>query len=444
MSSHPAIYRQISKIARRNVLRNWRHSMATILAITAGVAAISLFDGFISSIRHQTDEGMMQRAMLGDLIIQQKGTQLSGYQDIWKSSLDPKEQAFINGYLAQDKNVVHYVHFLSLIGVAEAGGRNSLVTGYGYDIKEGAAMRERFRWTAAAGVPLEEAKVPSIQLAIGLGRTLGCVSTYSGPEIVQLDGTITAEERPFQCESRNVVLNSSTESGQANSITLPVAGLFDVAIRELDRRSVNIDIASAKSLMDTERISNLTVTLVRPDLVADFIQRFQAAAKAQGFDFEVIPWTEHLLVAPVVQLTKIVKVFHMMFMIIVVLIGVMSIANTMMKSVNERIREIGTLRSLGFLRHHLILMFSLEGMYLSLMASTMGVIIAGIGSQFVGKLGYKISGGILSSPITVQVRAEPMAWLSISLLLIALATTTAFLASRRAAGMVIADAMRHV
>jgi putative ABC transport system permease protein len=141
---------------------------------------------------------------------------------------------------------------------------------------------------------------------------------------------------------------------------------------------------------------------------------------------------------------QILHVFRNLFMSIVVLIGVMSVANTMMKAVNERIREIGTLRSLGFLRRHLVYMFALEGAFLSLIACVVGLAMTLVLTFTIDHLGLTYRAGILSVPINLKVRYSVGAWIISAAVLSVLATGTAWFSSRRASRMVVADAMRHV
>ena len=131
-------------------------------------------------------------------------------------------------------------------------------------------------------------------------------------------------------------------------------------------------------------------------------------------------------------------------MLIVVAIGVISVSNTMMKSVNERTREIGTLRSLGFLRSQLVFIFSMEGFFLSILACTIGLGLTLVATFIIGELGLTYRAGILSIPITLRIKFAPIAWMVSAVVLTLLATGTAWLCSRRASAMVIADAMRHV
>src|SRR5262245_47491875 len=102
------------RLAWRNVIRNWRHSTATIAAIAAGFAAVSLFDGFIRSLQKEQFEGYAQRGMLGDVIIQRKDAQHKLIEDLFLYSLDKGEQTFIEEYLKKDPDVRVRTRFLSV------------------------------------------------------------------------------------------------------------------------------------------------------------------------------------------------------------------------------------------------------------------------------------------------------------------------------------------
>jgi putative ABC transport system permease protein len=141
---------------------------------------------------------------------------------------------------------------------------------------------------------------------------------------------------------------------------------------------------------------------------------------------------------------ELLHVFRNLFMLIVVTIGVMSVANTMMKSVNERVREIGTLRSLGFLRRDLTLLFACEGGFLSLLACGVGLGLTFLIGTAISLSGIKFRAGVLSVPIQLAVAPAPGAWIISGAVLSLLATGTAWFCARRASRMVIADALRHV
>ncbi|MBM4251379.1 MAG: FtsX-like permease family protein [Deltaproteobacteria bacterium] len=445
MQSSGLIFRQISRIARRNVMRNWRQSFSTILAIAAGFASVALFDGFMALLDRQVVESTRHRGMLGDLMIQQHGALQAGHQDPWHHSLDQKQQKFITEFLGQDPEVERYTKILDMYGIVSAGQQSAVFAGYGYELEAGGAMRgDKWFWNTSAGVPLERAKEPSVILASGLGRIVGCdpLVNDKGGKFLRSDGSFVPEERAFKCATDQVSLTVTTEAGQANIVNFPVAGIHDPGVRDLLKRHAVTDLASAQQMLDTDKISSFHVQLRDPSKIDEFTSRLKAAEAAMPFHLEVVKTFKHPMIDQVVKGLSLQRTIRNIFLVIVVFIVVMAVTNTMMKAVKERTREIGTLRSLGFLRRHIVAMFSLEGMYLSLFAC-----MAGLGSTFVLRelihlAEIKFSAGMMSNPISIQVISLPMTWAVTGMVLVVLATLTANLASRRAAMMVIADAMR--
>jgi len=443
MTGAHEIYRKLTHLALRNVLRNWRHSIATILAIASGFMAVSLFDGFINELEYRNLEGYAHRGMFGQLIIQKKEAQHRLAEDPWAYSMDRADQEFVETYLQNDPLVRERVRMLSVTGMVSTPSHNAVMVGIAHDIKEGLTFRgERWSWNTSAGKPLHLAEKGSILTGAGLARLLDCTPDPT-PNFVLPDGNFIPAERPFKCRHDRVVVSATTETAQVNAIDMPIAGFIDGAFREVDKRIAHMSLEDAQRLLDTDKITMITVLLKDPNASGAFAKRMNAAAVAAGLNLDIVPWYEHTVAAYVLGGIDMLHVFRNLFMFIVVAIGVISVANTMMKSVNERTREIGTLRSLGFLRSQLVFIFSMEGLFLALIACFIGLILTLAVTFIVGQLGLTYKAGILSIPITLRIMMVPTAWAISALVLVVLATGTAWFCSRRASSMVIADAMRH-
>ena len=55
----------LARLAFRSIRQNWRHSLATMLAILGGFAAVSLFDGFLAAIRAYNADHYVHKGMTG-------------------------------------------------------------------------------------------------------------------------------------------------------------------------------------------------------------------------------------------------------------------------------------------------------------------------------------------------------------------------------------------
>ena len=96
------------------------------------------------------------------------------------------------------------------------------------------------------------------------------------------------------------------------------------------------------------------------------------------------------------------KKFSVGISIIVLLIGSLIVFTNMMASVNERKREIGIFRAIGFRKSHVIRIIFLEALIVGLIAGTMGYALGLGASQIIGPMITGMKGGkILIDPLLV-------------------------------------------
>jgi ABC-type lipoprotein release transport system permease subunit len=128
----------------------------------------------------------------------------------------------------------------------------------------------------------------------------------------------------------------------------------------------------------------------------------------------------------------------------IILIGVI---NTLRMAVRERTREIGTMRAIGMQKKEVLSMFLLESGFLAFFASIAGSILAflvmyGLSSIAIdagdNPMGMLLVEGHLYFAPTLT------ATISYILLIIGITVFTAYFPARRAAAMIVSDALRHV
>jgi putative ABC transport system permease protein len=438
--------KRLAAIGRRNVTRNWRHSLASSLAILAGFSAVSLFDGFLLDLQRVNDEGYSKRGMQGHLLIQRKDAQYKLIEDSFAYSMTKSEQDAVEDILHADRDFDLRVRMLEVKGMVANGMNNAIFIGMAYDVTEGLNMRtDLWGWNTVAGIPFHETTDQNaILVGTGMGKIMDCVPLVDIYRVMKRAGGYIPENRPFACQRPSLQVSASTEAAQVNALDLKVIGIVDGGFREQDKHWVTMPLSVAQKLLDTDKITTMNVRLKPKADVVAFIQRFQTVAKARGLNLDVIPWQEHSVGAVMRGSMQILNTFRNLFMVIVVTICVLSVSNTMMKSVSERIREIGALRSFGFKRQDISRMFMFEGLFLSLFSCFAGAVLTLLLSFAINYSGITYKAGLLSAPIYLTVGVNPMVWVINTVWLTSLAAGTAWFAARRAARMVIADAMRHV
>jgi putative ABC transport system permease protein len=73
--------------------------------------------------------------------------------------------------------------------------------------------------------------------------------------------------------------------------------------------------------------------------------------------------------------------FILVLQLIAAIVGVLGVLNTMMMSVTERVREIGTLRALGWPRRRVVGVIVAEGLLISLLGGVLGLVFGVLGTE---------------------------------------------------------------
>jgi hypothetical protein len=82
------------------MLRNWRHSLASLIAIALGLVSVSLFHGYLADVKEQFAEFFVKRSRFGDVIIEKGGVGKSE-TDPWKAALDNEDLRLLDEITAK-------------------------------------------------------------------------------------------------------------------------------------------------------------------------------------------------------------------------------------------------------------------------------------------------------------------------------------------------------
>lgn len=436
--------RPVFRMAVRNVRRNWRHSLGSVLSVAIGFMAIGLFEGYLRSIMVDQGEGFSRRNMYGQVLVERHGAQSAeAHQEPSRFWMGAKEQAFLDEYLARHADQVEVrVRTLGVSGLISTGKSAVGFIGLGADVKEGAEIRGGWAWNAIAGKPLQAAPPNAVMLGRGLGAAMECVPASDAPYVGK-DGLPIPAERPLICKKPRVQLTTTTAGGQLNVVEPEVAGLFNAGLKEIDSRLINAPLPLVQKLLDTDAVSMYSILLKRTEDTPAFVADLRSEAQRAGLDLNPMPWQEHATAELYRRGVGMLAIYRSFVVVIVVAIAGMSVLMTVMKAVSERIREIGSLRSLGFLRRHIVGLFVLESVLLALASAAVGF-VATLGATFLlNRSGISYRAGLMAEDILLGVAYVPSAYAFAVGFLSSVAVLAAYLPARRAAYMPIPDALGH-
>lgn len=419
------------KMGLKNTLNNWRHSIGAVLSVAIGYAALTLFNGYISVIQDMYEDNYRQRSMFGDVFIEK--TDNGQRIDFENSKITTEEQDFIDDFFEENKNMIDvYSKFLIISGLANNGKTSSIFWGFAYDFEQGKKLREpTWLWNSKAGQPLDQLSEDSIMLGQNIGDAFGCRPEKEERLLTKVGG-YDSTIRPFQCDKKSLQLTVTTDAGQVNAMKANVGALGGVGLRGIDSWYLMMSLQRAQQLYDTNNISHIRLRLKSPAQFDTFVSKFNASARQRNINLEAFDWREHVLARVYKRTMSLFMTFRDFVSIVILTISGMSVLNAIVKSVTERRREIGTLRSLGFRRSAIKSIFAIEGLIVGLVGSGLGAVVSLILSVIINHFEFIYYAGFLSDPVPFVIGTVPNLYLLSLVISCLIAVFAAYVASKRA------------
>jgi putative ABC transport system permease protein len=155
--------------------------------------------------------------------------------------------------------------------------------------------------------------------------------------------------------------------GVRNIVDAEVSGIFSFGYPAIDDNMIFMDMGMAMELLSLDNAVTRIVVKLKPE--ADSLEKTKVVAGllSDRKDLAVYEWREFaqtIVVSIESRLQIILVVIGILFLLIII-----GILNSMSMAVQERFREIGTMRAIGMKRRRLVFMFLAEGFWLGAIGS---------------------------------------------------------------------------
>jgi putative ABC transport system permease protein len=234
-----------------------------------------------------------------------------------------------------------------------------------------------------------------------------------------------------------------TSDGALNGVDVQIVGIVNSGVAELDARYIRITLPAAQRLLQSDRVTNLVVGLDSTDntdrAYAELIPRLQGLPQ----QITLKKWID--LATYYKQVNTMFNGIFLFMGIIVFFMVLMSSVNTLLMTMFERTREIGTMLAMGTPRAWIVALFMLEATLLGTMGAAAGV----VGGNLLGAL-LNVSGLHLppppgyTMPMPFMVLHVPAQMIGSSMLVIFSMAAASILPAIRASRLQIAEALSHV
>lgn len=407
------------KIAFRNILKNRRRSLVTILAIAIGFAAVGLFRGYAADTYDGLRVSAIRGEGLGHLTIYKKGWLEYGNIDPDSYMLTKEEIQKTVELVEEEDDVVLATPKIHLSGLVTNGMISTIFLAEGVVPKNDRTIKgSMLAFRPVKGEMLNEKKPFGVEMAEDLAKLL--------------------ELKP----GTNAVVMAGTLDGQMNALDVEILGVYDTGIPATNDKFIRFSFDYAQSLYDTEKAGQIVVLLDDWRKTYPMRDRLLKRLNQAGLSCEIRTWNE--LSQFYNKVRSMMDMIFMFLFFIVFVIVVMSVVNTMGMAVLERTREIGTLRALGLKRRGVGTLFAVEGAMIGLLGSFIGLILNIIAWAIIMAVEPTYIPPGVSSPVPLTVKLEPPVALMLMAFLILLSLIAAILPARRAAKQNVVEALGHV
>ena len=460
-------------LALRNLLRNRRRSLATLIAMSIGCASILLFGGFSNNINYEMHTRIVQRG--GHLQIQHRDFYLYGSGNPTAYGIDNYTK--ILDAIAKDevlrKIVVVATPTLQFGGIAGnySASVSRTVIGNGFVAEDINRMR---RWndfglrSEAHVSVLAGTSADSAVVGTGVARVLQLCEALKIPgcskpdkeqkadgkalpdDIAQLSlqETNASPNAPKASQSRIEVLVVNSR-GAPNVTSLDIIRAEDQGVKELDDISVIMHLSKIQQLVygkSAPKVTSIILQLHHSDQIPEALARLSPIL-ANFSTVEPLAVLDFRTLNPFYVQT--VKMFDTIFGFVFVLIGAIvlfTVSNTMNTTVVERTVEIGTLRAIGLRRAGIRALFVTEGALLGICGALLGVVLAFAVSAIVNRINipWVPPSTVEPVPVTILVTGEIRMVIGTTIGLVCIAILSAWWPAYRAAKLNVVEALRHV
>ena len=380
-------------IAYRDLGRNRRRSILTLLAVALGLALLMVMNGYIAGVTEDTLQNSI-RLRTGHVQIR-----ASSYEEE-KLSLQAKDLIANPDELTARVSALSEVKAAAAVvwasGILETLGDSAGLQLYGIDTAS--PMYAPIRTAIVSG----EFLTPDDRNGILIGKPLADSMNIGAGQKVNL-----------------AIVNSD---GRPDEGTFTIRGLYATGIPSYDQSVAFMPLSKAQAFTGTNRHASAIFILLNNQADTE-----KVAAALRGPDVTVLTWSD--LNQVFVQTMQTSMSFYVILDFIVMLIVAVIIANTLLMSVFERIREMGILAALGMKGRNIVQMVLLEAAGLGLAGIVVGIALGSAGVAYLATSGIPIGdqvagvgGSSLALGTTLYARFVPgtFAALSLAMLLIVL------------------------
>lgn len=375
-------------MAYRDLGRNRRRSIFSLIAVALGLGLLILLHGYLS--------GLIEESLQNDIRLRTAHVQVraASYPEEklslqWKDLVaDPETVAATAAALPAVRAAAPVLWSTAILNTRDESVGLRLV-----GIQTDSALYEPIRSTLVSGAFLTADDRGGVLLGRRLADDLGLAA------------------------GDNISLSVINANGEPDEAIFTIRGLFASGVPTYDESNVLMPLERAQALTRTERHASAVLMLLHRQTDAPAV-----AAQLQQNGLSALTWRD--LNQVLLSTLEVAFAFYYVLDAIVMAVVAVVIANTLLMAVFERIREVGILGALGMKGRQIMVMFLIEAFLLGIAGVIVGNILGGAGVAYLANNGLYLgddvaaaAGGVaMSNTVYFRYVPEQFALLSLAIL----------------------------
>jgi len=246
-------------------------------------------------------------------------------------------------------------------------------------------------------------------------------------------------------EKDSFIISFRTKDGMYNSLILEIQSIFMTPDAFLNTSCIFIPYEVAKKSLNIDSSTNIIIKTKNLKNVKRYTSDLSKTLK----DLYISNWMEEG--EEIIEISKTKGKFSGVFIVFILIIASIGIINTMIMSVHEKTKEIGTLKALGMNEKEIGKIFSYEGLALGIFGSIFGIIIALPLNYFLAKTGIDVGAMLgvdmvaeFGLPLVLYSSFPIKAYFGAFILGVMVSYISTFGSAKRAAKMEVVKALRSI
>lgn len=339
----------LTLIALRNLTRNRRRTLFSLLVVSVGTAGLLLTAGFVRYSFNGLRDAIIQGG-LGHLEVTSALAGSSGTSQAARSGLPPGLGHWreTRATIEARPGVRSAGATIQFAGVATKGERSGSFLGVAVEPDRERRMGFEVKLRRGANLPDAEPAEGEGHVLLGVGLTRA-LNAFPGDVIT---------------------IMTATADGSLNALDVTVAGVFSTGFQDLDDRILKMHVDTAQRLLSTDLVTSLVVSLKDTNTTRDAERDLRRTLANSSTPLSIADWQTR---APFYGQVRALYTGIFAFLgTVVALLVALSISNTLLMSVLERVREFGTLLAIGTSRAQLGRLLMLEALWLAFLGGIAG------------------------------------------------------------------------